>query len=141
MYALHKPSALARSAGVAAAAFMSVTPETMKTMKPMPSRKRERRRVANPAAAAPSAPAAQRMRSPASARRLCPKRSHSTPASMPTSMPIRLNIVAIRPDSTSVRPSSSRSPGMAGATLVMYAPAIRPPEKMAQTAGQFVTRR
>ena len=36
---------------------------------------------------------------------------------MPTSMPIRLNIVAMRPDSTSVRPSSSRSPGRAGAHL------------------------
>ena len=46
----------------------------------------------------------------------------------------------MNPDCTSVRPSSPRRPGSAGATLVMYAPATRPPAKMAQTAGQFVTR-
>ena len=37
---------------------------------------------------------------------------------MPTSTPMRLNVVAMKPDSTSVRPSSARCSGSAGATLV-----------------------
>jgi hypothetical protein len=52
-----------------------------------------------------------------------------------------LKVVAISPDSTSVRPSSARIAGSAGATLVMYAPAAMPAANTAQTARQLLLKR
>ena len=48
------------------------------------------------------------------------------------------SMVAMKPDSTSVSPSSARSVGSAGGTLQMYAPATSPPANTAQTADQRV---
>jgi len=60
------------------------------------------------------------------------------PAAMPASMPSTLKVVTMKVASTSESSSSPRSCGSAGGTLVMYAPATRPPQKTAQMPRQFV---